>query len=163
MTSIALKTHHKSSDKVQPRFLSSDRNTTVIRMTAINFRNVDEYIASQPKGAQAVLERVRSAIRTALPDAEEVVSYKMPAYKLHGEVVVYFAGWKRHYSLYPAGAHLMAALKDQLAPYKVNKGTIRFALSEPVPVKLIGRIATLRAKEVAQRRHVKKSTSGNRR
>ena len=80
-------------------------------MTAINFRNVDEYIASQPKGAQAVLERVRSAIRTALTDAEEVVSYKMPAYKLHGEVVVYFAGWKRHYSLYPAGAHLMAALK----------------------------------------------------
>ena len=79
-----------------------------------------------------------------------------------GEVVLYFAGWKQHYSLYPAGEYVVATLKNQLAPYKVSKGTIRFALSEAVTVSLIGRIATLRAKEVAQRRHVKKSTFRNR-
>ena len=131
-------------------------------MIKTNFKNVDEYIAAQPTTAQVVLESVRSAIRTALPDAEEVISYKMPAYKMTGEVVLYFAGWKQHYSLYPAGEYVVATLKNQLAPYKISKSTIRFALSEPVPVSLIGRIATLRAKEVAQRRHVKKSTFRNR-
>jgi len=71
---------------------------------------------------------------------------------LHGRYVVYFAGWKQHYSLYPSTDRLVAAFKDDLAPYEVNgKGTIRFPLSEPVPVKLIEGIAKFRAKEVAGR------------
>ena len=65
--------------------------------------------------------------------------------------MLFFAGWKEHYSLYPASVPLVAALKDDLAPYKVSKGTIRFPLSQPVPVKLIERIAKFRAKEVAKR------------
>jgi uncharacterized protein YdhG (YjbR/CyaY superfamily) len=143
---------------MQPRCLLSNQKTAVIMMAKTNFRNVDEYIAAQPAAAQVVLENVRSSIRTALPDAEEVISYKMPAYKMTGEVVLYFAGWKQHYSLYPASEYVVATLKNQLPPYKVNRGTIRFALSEPVPVSVIKRIATLRAKEVARRRDVKKST-----
>ena len=63
---------------------------------------MDEYIASQPEAAQGVLEGVRSIIRKAVPGAEEVISYKVPTYKLHGGPVSYFAGWKQHYSLYPA-------------------------------------------------------------
>jgi uncharacterized protein YdhG (YjbR/CyaY superfamily) len=117
----------------------------------IEFKSVDQYIAAQPGAVAAVLARVRSAIRKAMPRAEEVISYKMPAYKLHGEVVLYFAAWKRHYSLYPAGAPLVAAFKDELASYRVDKGTIRFPLAEPVPVKLIGRIAKFRAQEEAER------------
>lgn len=93
---------------------------------------------------------MRSAIRKALPKAEEVISYKIPAYKLHGEVVVYFAGWKQHYSLYPAGDRLVAVFKDELMPYKVSKGTIRFPLGKPVPVKLIERIAKFLAAEIAK-------------
>src|ERR1700681_4255385 len=116
-------------------------------MTKTNFKNVDEYIAAQPEAGQAVLATVRSGIRKALPKAEEVISYKIPAYKLKGEIVLYFAGWKQHYSLYPAGERLVAAFKDQLGPYKISKGTIRFPLSEPVPVKLIERIGKFRAKE----------------
>jgi uncharacterized protein YdhG (YjbR/CyaY superfamily) len=65
--------------------------------------------------------------------------------------VLYFAGWKRHYSLYPAGERLAAAFVDRLAPYKVRKGTIQLPLSEPVPVKLIERIAKFRAKETRER------------
>jgi uncharacterized protein YdhG (YjbR/CyaY superfamily) len=80
-----------------------------------------------------------------------VISYKIPAYRLHGGIVLHFAGWKQHYSLYPAGERMVAALKDQLASYKVSKGTIRFPLSEPVPVKLIERIAKFRAEEGVQR------------
>jgi uncharacterized protein YdhG (YjbR/CyaY superfamily) len=112
-----------------------------------NLKTVDEYIAAQPEVAQAVLGRVRSIIRKALPRAEEVISYRIPAYKLAGRVVLYFACWKQHYSLYPAGERLRAAFKDQLASYMLSKGTIRFPLSEPVPVKLIGRIAKFRAQE----------------
>jgi uncharacterized protein YdhG (YjbR/CyaY superfamily) len=76
--------------------------------------------------------------------------------------VVYFAGWKQHYSLYPATDHLVAAFKDDLAPYEINKRTIRFPLSEPVPVKLIERIAKFRAKEAAERETAKAAKAKNR-
>lgn len=120
-------------------------------MAKTDFKSVDEYIAAQPKTVRGVLGRVRGAIREAVPGAEEVISYKIPAYKLHTGPVLYFAAWKRHYSLYPATGRVVAAFKDELAPYEVTTGTIRFPLSQPVPVKLIGRIAKLRAKEVAER------------
>lgn len=76
----------------------------------------------------------------------------MPTYKVPEGPVLYFAGWKKHFSLYPASASLVAAFKADLAPYVVNKGTIRFLLTQPVPVKLIERIARFRAREVAQRK-----------
>ena len=119
-------------------------------MAKTDFKSVDQYIAAQPAAARDALEQVRSAIRNALRGAEEVISYQIPAYKQPTGLVLYFAGWKKHYSLYPATAGVIAMLKDDLAPYEYNgKGTIRFPLSEPVPVKLIERIAKLRAKEVA--------------
>jgi uncharacterized protein YdhG (YjbR/CyaY superfamily) len=120
-------------------------------MARTDFKSVDEYIATQPADAQAILRRVRGAIRRALPGAEEVISYQIPAYKLDGGVVLYFAGWKQHYSLYPANDHLVAAFKRDLAPYEVNRATIRFPLSPSVPVRLIERIAKFRAKEAAER------------
>ena len=70
-------------------------------MAKTDFKSIHEYIASQPEAARVVLERVRGAIRKALPGAEEAISYQIPAYKLHGGLVLYFAGWKKHYSLYP--------------------------------------------------------------
>jgi uncharacterized protein YdhG (YjbR/CyaY superfamily) len=128
-----------------------------------DFKSVNEYIAAHPKDVRAILERARSTIRKALPGAEEVISYQIPTYKLHGGYVVYFAGWKQHYSLYPATDHLVAAFKDDLAPYEVNKGTIRFPLSQPVPVRLIGRIAKFLAKEAAERARAKRAGSKKRR
>jgi uncharacterized protein YdhG (YjbR/CyaY superfamily) len=119
-------------------------------------KTVDEYIGAQPAAAQVVLKRVRSTIRKALPEAEELISYRIPAYKQPSGVVLYFAGWKQHFSLYPAGERLIAAFKDQLATYRAGKGTIRFPLSEPVPVKLIARIAKFRAMEAAQREKPKR-------
>jgi uncharacterized protein YdhG (YjbR/CyaY superfamily) len=127
-------------------------------MAKTDFKSVDEYIASQPEAAQGILKRVRSTIRKAVPGAEEVISYQIPTYKLRGGPVIYFAGWKQHYSLYPATGHVVAAFKDELAPYEVSKGTIRFPLSEPVPVKLIEGIAKVRAQEVAVRERVKTAT-----
>jgi uncharacterized protein YdhG (YjbR/CyaY superfamily) len=125
-------------------------------MAKTDFKSVDEYIAAQPEAVQAILGVVRGAIRKAMPGADEVISYKIPTYKLDGRAVLYFAGWKQHYSLYPASVPLVAAFKDELAPYKVEKGTIRFPLSQPVPVKLIGRIAKFRAQEAAARAKAKR-------
>jgi uncharacterized protein YdhG (YjbR/CyaY superfamily) len=127
-------------------------------MATTSFKSVSHYVGSQPEGAQGKLKRVRSAIRKAIPGADEVISYGIPAYKLSGDAVLYFAGWKRHYSLYPATSQVVAAFKDELALYKVNKGTISFSLSEPVPVNLIERIAKFRAQEVAQRKESKAAT-----
>ena len=112
--------------------------------------SVDEYIAAQPEAAQQALELVRTAIRKAVPKAEESITYKMPTYKMHGERLIYFAGWKQHYSLYPATKRLIATLKNDLKPYAVVKSTVRFSLAEPVPAKLIERIAKFRAKEVSE-------------
>ena len=120
-------------------------------MAKKDFTSVDEYIASRPEAVQRVLKRVRSTIRKAVPGAEEMISYKIPTYKLDGRPVIYFAGWKQHYSLYPSGDRLVLAFKDDLARYEVSKGTIRFPLSEPVPVKLIDGIVKFRVKEVAGR------------
>jgi uncharacterized protein YdhG (YjbR/CyaY superfamily) len=124
-------------------------------MAKTDFKSVDDYIAAQPQALQRVLGRVRSTIRAALPRAEEAISYQIPAYKLGGRAVIYFAGWKQHYSLYPAGERLVAAFKQELAGYTISKGTIRFPLDAPVPVKLIARIARFRAGEQAERAKAK--------
>jgi uncharacterized protein YdhG (YjbR/CyaY superfamily) len=124
-------------------------------MAKTNFKSVVEYIDSHPEAVQRVLKRVRSSIRKVLPGAEESISYGLPTYKLSSRPVIYFAGWSHHYSLYPSTDRLVAAFKNELAPYEVSKGTIRFPLSEPVPVKLIERIATFRAKEAAVREKAK--------
>lgn len=126
-------------------------------MARTDFKSVDEYIATHPEEVQAVLQCVRATIRRAVPGAEEGISYQIPTYKLNNRYVVYFAGWKRHYSLYPAGDRLVAALKDDLAPYEISRGTIRFPLSQPVPVNLIERIAKFRATEAAERAETKRA------
>lgn len=124
-------------------------------MAKTRFKSVDQYLAAQPEVLRAALERVRSVIRRAVPEAEEVISYNMPTYKLASAPVLFFAGWKRHFSLYPATGRVVAAFQDELASYNVDQGTIRFPVSEPIPVKLIGRIAKFRAKEVARREKTK--------
>jgi uncharacterized protein YdhG (YjbR/CyaY superfamily) len=121
-------------------------------MAKTSVKSVDEYIATYPENVQAILVRLRDTIRKAAPKAEEGISYGMAAYKLNGEPVLYFAGWKKHISLYPATATVLAAFKEEIAGYTVQKSTIRFLLSEAVPVQLVGRIAKFRAKEVASKR-----------
>jgi uncharacterized protein YdhG (YjbR/CyaY superfamily) len=108
-------------------------------------KSVDEYIAAQPETVRLKLERVRAAIRSAVPEAEEGIGYRMAGYKLHGKPMLYFAGFKEHYSLFAASGTFFATLEDELSGYELRKGTIQFPLTKPVPVKLISRIAKLRA------------------
>ncbi len=132
------------------------RSAEAIEEMKRDIESVDKYLAVQPETARRALSQVRSAIRKAVPKADETISYKMPTYKLNGERLLYFAGWKQHYSLYPATKRLLAALKDDLKPYEVAKSTVRFPLAEPVPTKLIARIAKFRAQEVSTGKRTKK-------
>lgn len=108
-------------------------------------QSVDDYIAAQPERVRPKLEQVRAAIRKAVPEAVEGIGYRMPGYKLHGKPMLYFAGFKEHFSLFAASGTFFSELEDELKGYELRKGTVHFPLTKPVPVKLIGRIAKLRA------------------
>lgn len=116
------------------------------------FTSVADYIAAQPKPAQAALRKVRAVVRKALPRAEETISYNIPAYRLAGRATLYFAAFKAHYSLYPASDALIAAIRNARGPHLIKSRTIRLPLDQPVPVALIARIARLRAKERERKR-----------
>jgi uncharacterized protein YdhG (YjbR/CyaY superfamily) len=116
------------------------------------------YIAKQPSDAQLVLQRVRRIIRKVLPDAEETISYQIPTYKVQGQYVVYFAAWKRHWSLYPVTEPVRSALSPELTPYQLSKGTVRFPLADPVPAKLVERIVRELARAAEGRRRAKASS-----
>ena len=112
-------------------------------------KSVDDYIALQPEVMRPKLEQVRAAIRKAVPDAAEGIGYGMPGYKLHGKPMLYFAGFKEHYSLFAASGTFFAELADELRGYELRKGTVHFPMTKSVPVKLISRIAKLRAAGIA--------------
>jgi uncharacterized protein YdhG (YjbR/CyaY superfamily) len=118
--------------------------------------SVDAYIAARPPAAREALTTVRAAIGRALPpEAEEVISYKIPAYRVAGRIGLWFAAWAEHYSLYPVGAKAEAALGEDLSGYGRSKGTIRFPLGEPVPEALIERIARLKGAEMIEAARVR--------
>ena len=119
---------------------------------AEQFESVDEYIAAQPAQSRGVLQRVRRAILKAVRGGEETIAYNMPTIKLRGKTVLHFAVWSGFCSLYPANARLAGAFGDELKPYLTEKSTLRFPLTEPMPLALIERIATFRAQEIIARK-----------
>ena len=106
---------------------------------------IDQYIESQPAPVRPGLEKLRQAIRKAVPGAEEVLSYKIPAFKFHG-MLLWFAAFKNHYGLYPYSKTIQV-FKDKLTGYEFTKGTIKFPLNKPIPVKLVMEIVKFRVKE----------------
>jgi len=112
--------------------------------------NVDEYIMSFPDGTRELLMQIRETIKQSAPEAEEGISYGMPAYKTKGRPLVYFAGFKSHIGFYatPSGYSMFA---DELSIYKQGKGSVQFPLNKPIPFNLIERIVKFRAKENAER------------
>ena len=120
--------------------------------------NVDEYIAQFEAPVQAILQRVREAVRAGAPAAIEVISYRMPALKQNG-VLVYFAAFKGHIGLYPP-IKGDPRLEAQARPYAGEKGNLRFPYSEPIPYALITRLARLRAKQDAMRKRGRRGASG---
>ena len=107
--------------------------------------DVDEYISGFPPTTQTKLQQLRETIRNAAPDADEVISYAMPAYKLNG-MLVYFAGYAKHIGFYP-GAGGITEFKEELSIYKNAKGSVQFPLNQQLPLTLITRIVKFRVKQ----------------
>jgi len=108
-------------------------------------KDIDSYISQFPGDTQAILEKVRATIRQASPDANETISYQMPAFKQHG-ILVYFAAWEKHIGLYPPFSG-DKALEKAVAKYAGPKGNLQFPLDEPIPYDLIERVVKLRVKQ----------------
>ena len=109
------------------------------------FGSIDEYIKTFPPDVQKILERLRHTIRKAVPEAEEVISYQMPAFKLKGNLV-YFAAFKKHIGFFPTASGV-AAFKKELSDYATSPGTVQFPLDKPIPYDLITKIVLFRKKE----------------
>ena len=109
---------------------------------AEQFDTVEDYISSHPDDVQDVLQEIRRRIRAVVPGAGEKISYQIPTITLGGRPLLYFAGWKRHISVYPAPAG-DEALERRLGPYRSAKSTLKFPLSQPVPYDLIAQVAKL--------------------
>jgi uncharacterized protein YdhG (YjbR/CyaY superfamily) len=108
-------------------------------------KSIDEYIASFSPEVQAILEKIRSTIRNAAPNAQETISYRMPMFRLNG-VLVYFAAFKKHIGLYPP-VKGDARLKRTISRYAGEKGNLQFPLDQTIPYGLIERIVKLRVKQ----------------
>jgi len=117
--------------------------------------SIDEYIADFPEDIQALLNQVRFTIKQAAPDAEESLGYGMPAYKLHGRPLVYFAAFKNHIGFYatPTGH---AEFAKELSTYKQGKGSVQFPIDQPMPLKLIAQIVEFRVIENLEKAKAKK-------
>jgi len=123
--------------------------------------SVDEYISAAEPKAKKALRDIRKTIKSAAPKAEEVISYQIPGYKYHG-MLVFFAAWKNHISLYPAPWRA-ESLKKEMSAYEGSKGTIKFPLDKPIPLTLVKKMVKYRVKEnetkVALKKSIKKQTS----
>jgi uncharacterized protein YdhG (YjbR/CyaY superfamily) len=114
-------------------------------MSTSAFASIDDYIAASPSAVRPILREIRRTISAAAPEAEERMSYRMPAFRLHG-IVVYFAAFKNHIGLYPPVSG-DARLEKALAPYAGPKGNLKFPLDRPIPYALIKRIVLLRVRQ----------------
>ncbi|MFI5137240.1 MAG: iron chaperone [Sphingobacteriales bacterium] len=121
---------------------------------SVKFKTVDEYFSTLPSNTKSLLEELRSIIKLAAPTAKEVISYNMPAFKLHS-VLVYYAAYKGHIGVYPTSSPI-EVFKDDLAPYKYSKGAIQFPLDEPMPADLISRIVKFRVQQDSEQAKKKK-------
>jgi len=125
-----------------------------MKTTTAKVNDIDRYIAGFPEETQYLLDKVRTTIIKAAPEAEEVISYQMPAYKYQG-ILVFFAGYKNHIGFYP-GAGGIEAFKKEIAVYKNAKGSVQFPLDKPIPLQLITKMVKFRMKQNKEKAAAKK-------
>ena len=117
-----------------------------------HYESVDAYLDDQPDDVRTTLERIRGAVRSVAPSATEMISYGIPAFHLNGRYLVYYAGFKKHCSFFPASGSVTERFADELADFDVSKGTIRFTVEHPIPIPLVKRIVKARIQEERARR-----------
>jgi len=110
---------------------------------------VDAYLEALPAERRAIVRQVRALVRDAAPGGVELISYGMPGVKLGGRLLLSYAAFARHWSLFPASGAVMGAMGDELAPHFKPTATLRFAWTQPVPAELVRRFVLLRVAELA--------------
>jgi len=115
----------------------------------MKFTSMDEYIETFPPDVQKILEELRATIKAAVPETEETISYNLPTFTLNGKYLIYFAGWKKHVSIYPIPSGTEAFNKE-ISKYADGKGTLKFPLDKPLPLKLIRQIVNNRVADNLQ-------------
>jgi uncharacterized protein YdhG (YjbR/CyaY superfamily) len=120
-----------------------------MKSSSTGFSSIDHYITSFPEEIQKILEEVRATIKAAAPEAQEKISYQMPTFYLHGNLV-HFAAHKNHIGFYPAPSGVQA-FKHELSQYETSKGAIQFPLEKPIPLDLISKIVQYRVAENLKR------------
>ena len=118
------------------------------------YTTIDEYINTFPEAVRKILNQLRQTIHETAPEAEETISYQMPTFTLHGNLV-HFAAFKHHIGFYPAPTGI-EAFQQELAPYKGAKGSVQFPIDQPLPLSLIRKIVKYRVKENLERKQKKK-------
>ena len=116
----------------------------------VTFQSMDEYIGTFPEQVQKILEELRATIKAAAPGTKEKISYNIPTFTLNGTYLVYFAGWKKHIAIYPIPSGTEAFNKE-VAQYVDGKGTLKFPIDQPLPLKLISRIVKFGAAEIKKK------------
>jgi uncharacterized protein YdhG (YjbR/CyaY superfamily) len=125
-----------------------------MKAASIKFKTVDQYISGFPASTKKILRQVRKTIHEAAPEAEDVISYNMPAVKQNG-VLVYYAAYEKHIGFYPTASPIKV-FGNQLSDYKFSKGAIQFPIDQPMPLDLITKIVKYRLKEVQEKQKAKK-------
>ncbi len=112
----------------------------------MKFTSINEYVSSLPKNAQTAMGEIITAIKAKVPDAEEHISYNMPAFKVNGEYFIHFSAWKNHIGMYPIPAG-NEAFQKQIEQYRSAKSSLNFPLDKPMPIKLIEKFIKFRIAE----------------
>jgi uncharacterized protein YdhG (YjbR/CyaY superfamily) len=112
----------------------------------MKFTSINEYISTLPENAQKAIGEVIATIKTMVPDAEEYISYNMPAFKVNGEYFIHFSAWKNHIGMYPIPAG-NEAFQKEIEQYRSAKSSLNFPLDKPMPLKLIGKVVKFRVAE----------------
>jgi uncharacterized protein YdhG (YjbR/CyaY superfamily) len=136
--------HYKKTERL---LMKSDQKT---------FKNIDEYFSTIPKDVRTKLQKIRETIHKTAPEAEEAISYNMPAFK-QNNVLVYFAAFKNHIGFFPT-AKPIEVFKEELKGYKTSRGTIQFPINEKIPLGLISKITKYRVKEVEKKSSERKKS-----
>lgn len=126
-----------------------------MKSNKVTFNSIDEYIASFPKDMQNILEKLRETIKAAAPEAKETISYQIPTFTLNGKYLIYFAGWKNHISIYPIPTG-SETFNKEVSQYIEGKGTLKFPIDKPLPLKLITKIVKLKVAENLKKTDKKK-------
>ena len=124
---------------------------------------VSDYIAHTPPAARKALKQIRAAIKAAAPGITERISYRMPTFDLDGRYLLYMAAFKEHVGIYPVTAGMVAKYGETLAPFRSGKGTLRFALDQPIPTDLVTKLAKVRVQERRTSARPSRARSGARR